>query len=189
LGDFTDPRAVRKGAPIPAYEGDAMGLFADFRKFALRGNVIDLAVGIIIGAAFTKIVNALVTDILTPPLGLLQGGIPFRDWAIPLTTEPAKAVATSGAAPAAVVPGADAAAKAADPEVASILIGHFLQTVVDFLIVAFIVFLLVRLLQKAQDIFDRKQAEEAKAAEALSPPEDVLLLREIRDMLKAQKQA
>jgi large conductance mechanosensitive channel len=167
-----------------------MGLLADFRKFALRGNVIDLAVGIIIGAAFTKIVNALVTDILTPPLGLLQGGIPFRDWAIPLTTEPAKNVASSAApaAPAAFVPGADAAAKAPDPEVASILIGHFLQTVVDFLIVAFIVFLLVRLLQKAQDIFDRKQAEEAKAAEALSPPEDVLLLREIREMLKAQRQ-
>jgi large conductance mechanosensitive channel len=169
-----------------------MGLFADFRKFALKGNVVDLAVGIIIGAAFTKIVNALVTDILTPPLGLLQGGIPFRDWAIPLTTHPAKAVASSDAAPAAaaaVVPGADAAAKAAEPEVASILIGHFLQTVVDFLIVAFVVFLLVRVLRKAQDIFDRKQAEEAKAAEAAAPPEDVLLLREIRDALKAQKQA
>lgn len=168
-----------------------MGIFADFRKFALKGNVIDLAVGIIIGAAFTKIVNALVTDILTPPLGLLQGGIPFRDWAIPLTTEPAKQTATSAApaASAAAVPGADAAAKAPDPEVASILIGHFLQTVVDFLIVAFVVFLLVRVLQRAQAMFERKQAEEAKAAEAAAPPEDVLLLREIRDALKAQKQA
>ena len=168
-----------------------MRVLADFRKFALRGNVIDLAVGIIIGAAFTKIVNALVTDILTPPLGLLQGGIPFREWTIPLTSQPA--VPVGGDAPpvpaaGGLAPVADASSTAPEPEVASILIGHFLQTVVDFLLVAIAVFLLVRFLRKAQEIFDRKQAEEAKAAEALSPPEDVLLLREIRDMLKAQKQ-
>lgn len=167
-----------------------MRILADFRKFALRGNVIDLAVGIIIGAAFTKIVNALVTDILTPPLGLLQGGVPFREWKIPLAPAPARPVA--GEAPpvpavSPVMPTADASSNAPDPEVASILIGHFLQTVVDFLLVALAVFLLVRFLRKAQDIFDRKQAEEAKVAEALDPPEDVLLLREIRDMLKAQR--
>ncbi|HEV7280894.1 MAG TPA: large conductance mechanosensitive channel protein MscL [Pirellulaceae bacterium] len=168
-----------------------MRVLADFRKFALRGNVIDLAVGIIIGAAFTKIVNALVTDILTPPLGLLQGGVPFREWKIPLTPGPVRPV--GGEAPpvpaaSGLTPVADASSNSPDPEVASILIGHFLQTVVDFLLIAIAVFLLVRFLRKAQDIFDRKQAEEAKVAEALDPPEDVLLLREIRDMLKAQKQ-
>ena len=167
-----------------------MGVFADFRKFALRGNVIDLAVGIVIGAAFTKIVNALVTDILTPPLGLLQGGVPFRDWKIPLTTAPAEA-ATSAPAPAAagVIPGTTDAAAATDPEVASLLIGHFLQTVFDFLIIAIAVFLLVRILRRAQDLFEQKKAEEAKEAEALAPSEDVLLLREIRDLMKTQKPA
>lgn len=138
-----------------------MSILSDFRTFIFRGNVVDLAVGIIIGAAFGKIVNSFVTDILTPPLGLLQGGVPFKDYKIPLTKK---------------APGEEG-------EVASILLGNFVQTVIDFLIVAVAVFVLILLMRKAQKVFERKQ----EAAKAADPPEEIVLLREIRDSLKAPK--
>lgn len=138
-----------------------MGILSDFKAFIFRGNVVDLAVGIIIGAAFGKIVNSFVTDILTPPLGLLQGGVPFKDYKIPLTTK---------------APGEEG-------EVASILLGNFVQTVIDFLIVATAVFVMILVMRKAQAMFERKQ----EAAKAADPPEEIVLLREIRDSLKSPR--
>ncbi len=133
-----------------------MGMMGEFREFAMRGNVVDLAVGVVIGAAFGKIVTALVDKIIMPPIGMLIGGVDFSKWAITLKEA-----------------GVDAAGK----EIPAIVIGigEFLNTVVQFVIVAFAIFLVV----KAINRMNRKPAE-APAA----PPEEVLLLREIRDNLK-----
>lgn len=133
-----------------------MGMMGEFREFAMRGNVVDLAVGVVIGAAFGKIVTALVDKVIMPPIGMLIGGVDFSKWAITLKEA-----------------GVDAAGK----EIPAIVIGigEFLNTVVQFVIVAFAIFLVV----KAINRMNRKPAE-APAA----PPEEVLLLREIRDNLK-----
>lgn len=133
-----------------------MGMMSEFREFAMRGNVVDLAVGVVIGAAFGKIVTALVDKVIMPPIGMLIGGVDFSKWAITLKEA-----------------GVDAAGKEI-PAIA-IGIGEFLNTVVQFVIVAFAIFLVV----KAINRMNRKPAE-APAA----PPEEVLLLREIRDNLK-----
>ncbi|MDX2062041.1 MAG: large-conductance mechanosensitive channel protein MscL [Bacteroidia bacterium] len=129
-----------------------MSLTREFRAFIQRGNVLDLAVGVIIGGAFGKIVASFVDDILMPPIGLLLGGVNFRDIALTLK-------AAQGEAPA-----------------VTLNVGLFLQAVVDFLIVAFVIFLVVR-------AYNRVKAPEAPAATA-EPSEEVLLLREIRDSLK-----
>lgn len=128
----------------------------EFKAFALRGNVVDMAVGIIIGTAFGKIVSSVVSDLLMPPLGLLIGGIDFKDMSLTLKSA---AVDASGAATPAVI----------------IHYGNFLQIVFDFTIVAFCIFLLVKVITRLQ----RKEPE--KPAET---PEDIQLLREIRDALK-----
>lgn len=133
-------------------------MLKEFREFASRGNMIDLAVGIIIGAAFTAIVNSLVNDVIMPPIGWLVGGIDFSKLAINLP--PATNLATGEALPA-----------------VSIAYGKFLNAIISFLIVAWVVFLLV----KGMTAMRRKEAE-APAAPA-PPPEDVVLLREIRDLL------
>ena len=125
----------------------------DFKKFAMRGNVVDMAVGIIIGGAFGKIVSSLVADVIMPPIGLLIGGVNFTDLKITLE----KAVLSPGG-------------EVVKPAV-SINYGNFLQTTLDFLIISFSIFLLIRLLSK-----------EAPAPAA--PPADVQLLTEIRDLLK-----
>ena len=137
-----------------------MGVLAEFKEFAVRGNVIDLAVGVVIGASFGKIVTALVDNVIMPPLGLLIGGVDFADWEIMLRRETV-----------------DAAGETV-PAVA-IGIGIFLNTMVQFVIVAFAIFLLVKAINRLK----RKQAE--APAEAPPPAEDILLLREIRDSLKA----
>ena len=129
----------------------------DFKKFAMRGNVVDMAVGIIIGGAFGKIVSSLVADVIMPPIGLLIGGVNFTDLKI-------KAVLSPGG-------------EVVKPAV-SINYGNFLQTTLDFLIISFSIFLLIRLLSKLQE----KKKEEAPAPAA--PPADVQLLTEIRDLLK-----
>ncbi|MDX2061898.1 MAG: large-conductance mechanosensitive channel protein MscL, partial [Bacteroidia bacterium] len=126
-----------------------MSLTREFRAFIQRGNVLDLAVGVIIGGAFGKIVASFVNDILMPPIGLLLGGVNFRDIALTLK-------AAQGEAPA-----------------VTLNVGLFLQAVVDFLIIAFVIFLVVR-------AYNRVKAPEAAAAPA-EPSEEVLLLREIRD--------
>ena len=134
-----------------------MGMMAEFKEFAMRGNAIDLAVGVVIGAAFGKIVTALVDNVIMPPIGLLIGGVDFADWAWTLKEA---SVDASGNPVAAV----------------SIGIGTFLNAVIQFLIVAFAIFIAV----KAINRLSRKE-EPAPAA----PTEDVLLLREIRDSLKS----
>ena len=139
-------------------------MFEEFKKFAMRGNVLDLAVGVIIGASFTGIVTSLVNDIIMPPVGLALGGVDFSNFFVVLKGD--RAVDTL------------AAAKAAKD--VTLNYGLFVNEVINFLIVAFVLFLLIRQINKL--------TTPAPAAEAPPPPpsEEVLLLREIRDGLKAR---
>ena len=136
-----------------------MGMISEFKEFAMRGNVIDLAVGVVIGGAFGKIVTSLVDKVIMPPLGMLIGKVDFSSLAIEL-------------APASV--GADG------KEIPAVMLGYgdFINTVVQFVIVAFAIFMLVKVLNRLS-----RKKEEAPAAPA-EPSEEVLLLREIRDNLK-----
>lgn len=127
--------------------------FAEFKKFALRGNAIDLAIGVVIGAAFTAITNSLVTNIITPPLSLLTRGINFADLAF-------------------AIPDTDA----------SIQYGLFIQTVITFLITAFVLFLLVKLVNHLTTLA-RKEQEAGNTPSAQKTPE-LIVLEEIRDTLK-----
>lgn len=133
-----------------------MGMVSEFKEFIARGNVVDLAVGVVIGAAFGKIVTAFVDKIIMPPIGLLVGGVDFSRWAWTLK---------------------EATVDAAGKEVPAVAIGigEFLNTVIQFVIVAFAIFLLVKAVNRLH-----RKPEAAPAA----PSEDVLLLREIRDALK-----
>ncbi len=133
-----------------------MSFLSDFKKFAMRGNVVDMAVGIIIGAAFGKIVSSLVADVIMPPIGLLLNGTDFSSLVITLK-----------------------AATATTPAV-TINYGIFIQTVIDFLIIAFAIFALVRVMSK----FQKKQTEAPAAPPA--PTKEEELLGEIRDLLKEQ---
>lgn len=137
-----------------------MGMGNEFKEFISRGNVVDLAVGVIIGGAFGKIVTSLVDQVVMPPIGLLIGGIDFSDLKIVLRAA-----------------GPDAKA---NPEVA-ILYGAFLNTMIQFLIIAFVIFLIV----KAINSMRRKQAEAPAAPPA--PTTTEALLAEIRDALKSKK--
>lgn len=134
-----------------------MGMISEFKEFAMRGNVIDLAVGVVIGGAFGKIVTALVDKIIMPPLGMMIGGVDFSNLSLTLK---------------------EATVDAAGQPVPAVVIGYgdFLNTIIQFLIIAFAIFIVIKGLNK----LSRKKAEEP-ASEA--PPEDVLLLREIRDAL------
>ena len=137
-----------------------MSFISEFKTFAMRGNVIDLAVGVVIGAAFGKIVSGLVDGLVMPLVGMLLGGIKFSDRAIVLKE---------------AVLGPDG------KEVAAAVLfkyGAFIQTLVDFLIIAFVIFLFIKLINKV------KRKEEAAPA---PPPADVALLTEIRDLIKAQQ--
>jgi large conductance mechanosensitive channel len=138
-------------------------MFDEFKKFAVRGNVMDLAVGVIIGASFTGIVTSLVNDIIMPPIGLALGGVDFANFFVVLKGD--RAVDTL------------AAAKAAKD--VTINYGLFVNAIINFLIVAFVLFLLIRQMNK---LVVPKPGE----AVVPPPPEDVLLLREIRDSLKAR---
>jgi large conductance mechanosensitive channel len=131
-----------------------MSWLSEFKEFAMRGNVVDMAVGIVIGGAFGKIVSSFVGDVLMPPLGLLLGGVDFSDLSVTLKE-------AAGATP-------------------SVILGYgkFVQTVVDFAIVAFAIFLLV----KAMNTLKKKQ--EAAPAAPPPPPAQEVLLGEIRDLLK-----
>jgi large conductance mechanosensitive channel len=140
-------------------------MFKEFKEFAVRGNVVDMAVGIIIGVAFGTIVSSLVNDILMPPIGLLLGGVDFSDLFLVL----------KGDGPYATV--ADAAADGA----VTINYGLFANNVISFLIVAFAVFLLVKMINRL-----RRQQIEAPTPPT-APPEDIMLLREIRDALSRER--
>lgn len=134
-----------------------MGMVSEFKEFIAKGNVLDLAVAVVIGAAFGRIVTALVDGIVMPVVGLLTGGVSVSEWKY--VVSPAQF---------------DAAGKETVAE-SAIRYGMFIQTVVDFVIVAFVIFLVVKAYNRV-----RKPADAAPAA----PPEDVLLLREIRDELR-----
>jgi large conductance mechanosensitive channel len=135
---------------------------SEFKEFALKGNVMDLAVGVIIGAAFGKIVDSLVGDIIMPIVGKIFGGLDFSNMFIKLADGPADIAQTY-----------DALKKAGVPMLAY---GHFVTIVLNFVILAFIIFLMVKQINKM------KKAEPAPAP--APTPEDVVLLREIRDALK-----
>ncbi len=139
-------------------------MFEEFKKFAVRGNVMDLAVGVIIGASFTGIVTSLVNDVIMPPIGLALGGVDFSNFFVVLKGD--RTVDTL------------AAAKAAKD--VTINYGIFVNAVINFLIVAFVLFMLIRQMNKLV------AAPPAEPAVPPPPPEDVLLLREIRDSLKAR---
>ncbi|MCD9028871.1 large-conductance mechanosensitive channel protein MscL [Luteimonas sp. BDR2-5] len=136
-----------------------MGMLSEFKEFAMRGNVIDLAVGVVIGGAFGKIVSSLVDNVIMPPIGWLIGGIDFSSLAV--TLKPAT-IAADGTEVPAVVLG----------------YGLFINSVVQFVIVAFAIFLLVKLINRLH----RTKAEEPAAPP--EPSEEVLLLRQIRDSLQ-----
>ena len=125
-------------------------MFKEFKEFAMRGNVVDMAVGIIIGGAFGKIVSSLVSDVIMPPIGMVMGGVDFSKLAVPLGE------------------GADAA---------SINYGVFINTVIDFTIIAFAIFMVIKGLNSM------KKKEEEKPAEPPKPSAEEVLLTEIRDLL------
>ncbi|WP_172143768.1 large-conductance mechanosensitive channel protein MscL [Pseudomonas tumuqii] len=134
-----------------------MSIVSEFKAFAVKGNVVDMAVGIIIGAAFGKIVSSFVGDVIMPPIGLLIGGVDFTDLAITL--------------------------KAAEGDLPAVILsyGKFIQTLLDFLIVAFAIFMAVKVINKLK----REEAVAPTLPPAPSPEET--LLTEIRDLLKAQQ--
>ena len=134
-----------------------MSILSEFKAFAVKGNVVDMAVGIIIGVAFGKIVSSFVGDVVMPPIGLLIGGVDFSDLAITL--------------------------KAAEGDIPAVVLsyGKFIQTVLDFVIVAFAIFMGVKVINRL------KREEAAAPAEPPAPTKDQELLTEIRDLLKNQQ--
>lgn len=134
-----------------------MSLLQEFKAFAVKGNMIDMAVGIIIGAAFGKIVSSLVGDVIMPPLGMIIGGVDFSDLAITL--------------------------KAAEGDLPAVVLayGKFIQTIIDFTIIAFAIFIGIKAINKL------KREEEAAPAAPPAPTREQELLTEIRDLLKAQQ--
>ncbi|MFC3394037.1 large-conductance mechanosensitive channel protein MscL [Brenneria rubrifaciens] len=135
-----------------------MSIIKEFREFAMRGNVVDLAVGVIIGTAFSKIVSSLVSDIIMPPLGLLIGGVDFKQFSLVL--------------------------RGAQGDVPPVIMhyGVFIQNIFDFIIVAFAIFMAIKLMNKMR----RKQEQAPATPPKLSAEEK--LLTEIRDLLKDQQQ-
>ena len=131
-----------------------MSMMSEFKSFAMRGNVVDMAVGIVIGGAFGKIVSSFVSDVLMPPIGMLMGGVDFKDLAVVL--------------------------KPAAEDVAAVTLnyGAFIQTVLDFVIIAFAIFMVIKAMNNM-----KKKEEEAPPAPA-KPSAEVELLTEIRDSLK-----
>lgn len=135
-----------------------MGMIREFREFAIKGNMVDMAVGIIIGGAFGKIVSSLVNDIIMPPLGILIGGVDFSELAVTLKEAQGDAAAVT------------------------LKYGAFVQTAIDFLIVAFAIFIAVKAINSLK-------RNEEKPAASPAPSKEELLLAEIRDLLKSQRAA
>jgi len=136
-------------------------MLKEFKEFAMRGNAVDLAVGLVIGASFGKIVSTLVNEILMPPIGLLTGGVDFKNLSVTIKA---------------------AALDASGKEIPAVVIGYgaFINTVIDFIIVAFAMFLIV----KAMNSLKRKEAAAPAPVPPPAPPRQELLLEEIRDLLK-----
>ena len=142
-----------------------MSMMGEFKKFAMKGNVVDLAVGVIIGGAFGKIVDSLVQDVIMPPIGKLFGGLDFASYYVPLNGQPYG------------LPLAEAKKAGA-----VLAYGNFFTILLNFVILAFVIFQMVRLMNRLRSPFSK--AEAAAAAAAAPPTEEVVLLREIRDALK-----
>ncbi|HYD80334.1 MAG TPA: large conductance mechanosensitive channel protein MscL [Paucimonas sp.] len=142
-----------------------MGMMQEFKAFAIKGNVVDLAVGVIIGGAFGKIVDSLVQDIIMPLVGKLIGGLDFSNYYLPLNNQ-----------------GMHLTLAEAKKAGAVFAYGSFLTIVINFLILAFVIFQMVRAINKA------RSEEPAPAPAPAAPPEDVQLLREIRDALVQRRQ-
>ncbi|HMO25707.1 MAG TPA: large conductance mechanosensitive channel protein MscL [Tepidisphaeraceae bacterium] len=180
-----------------------MGIVKEFREFVMRGNVVDLAVGVIIGAAFGKTVTSLVEDVLMSPIGKLVGGLDFSNMYLslsPVVDAKNAELARQAAAAAATQPVAEAGALESLTSVVQltqflplaeakklgpvIAYGNFITVLINFLIVAFCIFLVIKAMNTAKRRFEREKAVEAAAPEV--PPADVQLLAEIRDLLKAR---
>ncbi len=158
-----------------------MGFLQDFKAFALKGNVVDMAVGVIIGGAFGKIVTSVVNDIIMPPLGLLIGGMNFKDLKWVMQSAKPEVLNDVG--------------EVVTPAVKEVTLnyGNFLQQTFDFLIIAMSIFVVIRLITKVTEMTKKKE-EEVKAAEPEpapapepEPTKEELLLAEIRDILKEKK--
>jgi large conductance mechanosensitive channel len=143
-------------------------MLQEFKEFALKGNVLDMAVGIIIGAAFTTIVSSLVDDVLMPPIGVLMGGIDFSDYYVQLTDRDTNYRSL---------------AAARDAGASVIAYGNFVNALIKFVIVAFALFLIVKNINRLKRMMEHKEAKEAEAA---PPPRQEVLLEEIRDAIKAK---
>ena len=144
-------------------------MWKEFKTFIFRGNVMDLAIGVVIATAFTAIVNSLVKDIIMPCVGMLTAGVDFASLKVILK------------------PGVlDAAGAVVKPEVA-IGYGVFINAIIQFLIIALVVFLVVKMINKARAAMDAKAKKAVEEAPAAAIPADVALLSEIRDLLKNQK--
>ncbi|MEZ5826654.1 MAG: large conductance mechanosensitive channel protein MscL [Geminicoccaceae bacterium] len=141
-------------------------MLKEFKEFALKGNVLDMAVGIIIGAAFTTIVTSLVDDVLMPPIGMILGGIDFSNYFINLSGQDVASVA--------------AAKEAGQPVIAY---GNFINALIKFLIVAFALFMIVKNINNLKKMMEK---EDEKAAEVAPPPRNEVLLEEIRDAIRSR---
>ncbi|MFA9216589.1 MAG: large conductance mechanosensitive channel protein MscL [Sphingomonadaceae bacterium] len=144
-----------------------MTMMQEFKEFAMKGNVVDLAVGVIIGGAFGKIVDSLVQDIIMPPIGKLFGGLDFANYYLPLNgQDPQLALAEAKKLGAVWA------------------YGNFATILLNFVILAFVIFQMVRLMNKARTLSLGEQKAAEQAAPPAPPAEDIVLLREIRDSLK-----
>lgn len=155
------PREDFRGKPDHSAHSLAMKMIQEFKEFAMRGNVIDLAVGIIIGGAFGKIVTSMVNELLMPVIGLIMGKISFANLFVALDGKGYPSLAAAKEAGAAVIP-----------------YGLFINSVIDFVIVAFCLFLIIKVINQL------KRKEETAPAAPAEPPAEVKLLTEIRDLLK-----
>ena len=142
-------------------------MLQEFKAFAVKGNVVDLAVAVIIGAAFGKIVDSLVQDVIMPVVGRIFGGLDFSNYYLPLNNQAMNLTLVEAKKAGAVL-----------------AYGNFITILINFLILAFIIFQMVRLINKARTLSFRRQQEVENAAPAALPSEDILLLREIRDALR-----
>ncbi|MDD3272453.1 MAG: large-conductance mechanosensitive channel protein MscL [Bacteroidales bacterium] len=142
-----------------------MKMLNEFKQFAMRGNVVDMAVGIIIGGAFGKIVSSVVSDVIMPPIGLLVGGVNFSDLKIIIKEQILDAAGEVTA------------------QAVSINYGNFIQDTFDFIIIAFAIFMMIKFMN---NLSRKKEIEPAAPATPPPPPEDIELLKEIRDLLKKQ---
>jgi large conductance mechanosensitive channel len=142
-------------------------MMQEFKEFAMKGNVVDLAVGVIIGGAFGKIVDSLVADIIMPPIGKLFGGLDFANYYLPLNGQAANLSLVEAKKLGAVW-----------------AYGNFATILLNFVILAFVIFQMVRLMNKARTLSHKEDAAAEAAAPPPPTPEDIVLLREIRDSLK-----